>query len=486
MTDTQPDGPVDTRVSPGSLLARVDALAAEVESCLSCYWSSASDDEVEQTIRRVEVLRRRLDSVVDVNAVAELDARSIPGKHLARSTAAFLGGILRLSPGEAARRVKHARALGPRVTVTGQRLEPQLPIASPARLAGELSAEQVVVIAKTMQRLPDTLPVESHAWAEQTLVQQARELDAANLRHAARRILDGLDPDGRLSDEQDRRRRRFLSIRAMDDGMYRLHGDLDPETGLLAQTVLHSLTAPQPAQTSNTHADNTHAEHTGSNTLAENTSDEDRGPGRTGAGAGNTGSDAHKAAEDADPAELARITRDPRSPGQRLHDALRAMCKKLLRAGDLPATGGLPATILITMTAEQYETAKGVGPASVTRSPSRTPSKPPARPSSAGSCRNKTAKFCTTAKPNGSPPPTKPEPSSPETKDAHSRTGTTLNYPWSSTLTQGPGRSCQRWRNLTVPRPDSTVEPRFCVVHPRRPARCVSARTSRPSCRRRP
>ena len=52
--------------------------------------------------------------------------------------------------------------------------------------------------------------------------------------------------------------------------------------------------------------------------------------------------------------------RDPRSPGQRLHDALGDVLKLAPRAGELPKSGGVPATVLITMTIEQYETRTGL------------------------------------------------------------------------------------------------------------------------------
>jgi len=85
--------------------------------------------------------------------------------------------------------------------------------------------------------------------------------------------------------------------------MHRLTADLDPETAALATAVLHSLAAPQPS---------------------------DNGD------------------------------RDERSAGQRMHDAFRSVLKLALRSGQLPQSGGVPATVLITMTAEQFETRTGL------------------------------------------------------------------------------------------------------------------------------
>jgi len=52
--------------------------------------------------------------------------------------------------------------------------------------------------------------------------------------------------------------------------------------------------------------------------------------------------------------------RDERTAGQRMHDAFRSVPKLALRAGELPAAGGVPATVLITMTAEQFESGTGL------------------------------------------------------------------------------------------------------------------------------
>jgi len=63
---------------------------------------------------------------------------------------------------------------------------------------------------------------------------------------------------------------------------------------------------------------------------------------------------------------------DPRTPGQRLHDALADAAGHLLASGELPPAGGTPATVLLTMTLDQLETRTGLvttahgGPLSVT------------------------------------------------------------------------------------------------------------------------
>jgi hypothetical protein len=52
---------------------------------------------------------------------------------------------------------------------------------------------------------------------------------------------------------------------------------------------------------------------------------------------------------------------DPRSPGQRRHDALLDLAQAAMRTNQLPAAGGVTATIVLTMTADTY--ASGMGTA---------------------------------------------------------------------------------------------------------------------------
>ncbi|HEV2886929.1 MAG TPA: DUF222 domain-containing protein, partial [Jatrophihabitans sp.] len=119
----------------------------------------------------------------------------------------------------------------------------------------------------------------------------------------ARQLLDTLDPDGNLAADRSQQRRRFLSCVPDGDGMHRLTADLDTETAALAMTVLHSLAAPKPSA---------NGEH------------------------------------------------DERTAGQRMHDAFRTVLKLALRVGELPTSGGVPATVLITMTAEQFQAGTGL------------------------------------------------------------------------------------------------------------------------------
>ena len=281
----------------------LDAVTALVETPLT----SLSDDELLQVMRLAEQARRRLEAF-DQTVIAEAQVRALPGKFLQRSTARFLAGVLNLSPTEAAARVRHAHYLGPRVALTGDPLEPLLPVAATARAAGTLSSKQVDVIIAAIKRLDSSpvLGVDVVAEAETFLVEQAGHFDATSLSVVAQRLVDTLDPDGTLADEKAQRARRFVSLAPTGHGTTRISGELDAETAAMAMAVLHSLAAPK----------------------------------RSGVG------------DKSEP--------DPRTPGQRMHDAVKSLLRMALRAGTLPRSGGIPATVLITMTAEQFQTGTGL------------------------------------------------------------------------------------------------------------------------------
>jgi hypothetical protein len=53
-------------------------------------------------------------------------------------------------------------------------------------------------------------------------------------------------------------------------------------------------------------------------------------------------------------------TPDPRTPGQRRHDAFLQMMKLAMQAGQLPNSGGITTTILLHLDADTYATGEGV------------------------------------------------------------------------------------------------------------------------------
>lgn len=282
--------------------ASADALSAVVTDLIALPLSTLGEADLLDLVRLAERARRQLEHL-DQLLIAEVEARALPARYVLRGTSHFLAGLLNLSPAESALRTRRAHDLAPRVALTGDRLEPRLPATAAALADGAITTRHADVIATALDRVRGSLSVPESSDAECFLVDQARLFDAKLLSGIARRLIDTLCPDGRLATEHEQQRRRRLSCVPSADGMYRLSGDLDGETAALALSVLHSLGAPRP----------------------------------TDAGG-----------------------RDERTAGQRLHDAFRSVLTLALRSGELPASGGVPATVLITMTAEQFESGTGL------------------------------------------------------------------------------------------------------------------------------
>jgi hypothetical protein len=274
----------------GVLAERVAAVATAVDALLAEDLTAASDEAVLAAAGVVESARRRL-AAFDLPLVAELDRRPVVGRELAPSVAAFLAGLVNVSPRESRQRARQARALGSRQAISGEVLPPLRPALAEARRSGTVNQEHIEVVLRTLHRLPSTMPTPVVDEAEAFLTDWATRVCPAALRPIAARLLATLDPDGRLTDAADQHRRRCLQLVPLGDGMHRLTGDLDPAGAALASTVLNALPAPRPTEAG--------------------------GP-------------------------------DERTAAQRRHDALVVVFKQALRAGELPQSGGVPATVLIT------------------------------------------------------------------------------------------------------------------------------------------
>src|SRR5882757_9797581 len=276
-------------------------LSDAVDTLCALDLTRLSCDELLGLLRGVETQRRRL-PVVDHALIAELDHRGAAGELLARDTASLLRDVLRVAPSEATARCQAAVDLGPGRSLSGQPRPPLLPAVAAAQAEGSISPEHARVIAKTVSELPKDVECEHGAAVEARLVAEAQRFDPNVLATLARRVVALLNPDGVLADDAEHDRRRHATLSGNRDGSGELRAHLTPTALAQWQAVLDPLAAPKP-------------------------SDAD-GP-------------------------------DVRSPGQRMHDALADAAHKLLASGDLPPSGGVPATVLLTLTLDQLPTRSG-------------------------------------------------------------------------------------------------------------------------------
>ena len=102
--------------------------------------------------------------------------------------------------------------------------------------AGSLS--QVPGLLAELDAVVDRLPHDKKVAAEATLAGLACEHTPAEIGELGHRLLDNLDPDGELTDDSHRKRRRNVWVNRQDaQQMSKLTGHLDPETRALIETL---------------------------------------------------------------------------------------------------------------------------------------------------------------------------------------------------------------------------------------------------------
>lgn len=268
-------------------------------------------------LERCETVRRQLPAIEHglINQIAEQAGEEELGAKLP----AALASRLRITRGEAGRRVAEAADLGQRRALTGEELPPLLTATAQAQRAGRIGEANVRVIRDFFRRLPVSVDLATREKAEAHLATLATQFRPDQLAKLAERLMDCLYPDGEFSDE-DRARRRGVTMGKQDvDGMSRISGWLTPEARATVEAMWAKLAAPGMC-----------------NPL-------DDTPGVDGA-----------------PSEQA-IQGDTRSTAQRQHDGLNAALRALLASGKLGQHNGLPASIIVTTTLKDLETAAGKG-----------------------------------------------------------------------------------------------------------------------------
>ncbi|CDM75584.1 HNH endonuclease signature motif containing protein [Mycobacterium marinum] len=304
-------------MSREEVVAAFDALDAVMARLQDLCFDGLTTPERLALLQRCEVARRRLPSIEHplINQLVEQAGEQELGGKLA----AVLAGRLRVSRGEASRRLGEAADLGPRRALTGEQLAPLLSATAAAVRQGRIGAGHVRVIREFCGQVPAEVDLETRERAESHLARLAGQFRPDQLAKLAQRLMDCVNPDGRYSDE-DRARRRGLTLgRQGRDGMSRISGWLTPEARAGLDAVLAKLAAP-----------------------------------------GMCNPDDESPVVQA-PAGADAVSRDRRSVGQRHHDGLNAAVRALLASGDLGQHNGLPASIIVTTTLGELQRACGRG-----------------------------------------------------------------------------------------------------------------------------
>jgi Domain of unknown function (DUF222) len=299
------------------VVAVLDRLDAAVDDLAGLRFDALTTPERLRVLERLETAGRRLP--VPGHALINQLRQQASEAELGGKLSHALANRLRISRGEAARRIREADDLGPRQSVTGEPLPPRLAATAAGQRAGEIGAGHISVIRRFFEHLPCCVDAATREKVETKLTGHAAQFRPDQLVKLADKLADCLNPDGNFTDE-DRARRRGLILGKQDiDGMSPIRGWLTPEARAGFEAMLARLAAPGMCNP----ADQTPC-------------------------------------VDGTPSQQA-IQGDSRSEAQRNHDALNAALRAALASGKLGQHNGLPASIIVSTTLQELEAGCGRG-----------------------------------------------------------------------------------------------------------------------------
>jgi hypothetical protein len=200
----------------GMLRSALDELGAE-------DLRFASDEAIEDDVIEIERASRALEAE-RLRRIAELDARGSFARDGYLSMSAWLVHRLRIAWSTAGQHVRMARGLR------------RMPRTREALSAGDVSAAATSMLVSARE----TNPAE-FVKVEETLLDAATTLGPRELRSAIAYWREVVDRRAALEDSQRRRELRRLHVSPALDGMVRVDGDLDPETGQVVITALRAV-----------------------------------------------------------------------------------------------------------------------------------------------------------------------------------------------------------------------------------------------------
>ncbi|WP_156655905.1 HNH endonuclease signature motif containing protein [Mycobacterium sp. 852002-51971_SCH5477799-a] len=294
-----------------------DALESDLDRACALSFDALTNRERLAMLERCEKLRRRMPAVEHplINSLA----REATAQELSGTLPHAIAEATLISRAEASRRVREAADLGPRGGLTGEALAPMLAATAAAQRDGTLGPGQVAVIRKFHHQLPGWIDAATREQAEAKLATEGTQYRPEQRDKLATILADCLNPDGNFSDEDRARQRGLILGNQQADGMLQLRGWLTPEARATFEAVSAKFAAP---------------------------------------GMCNPLDDTP--CVDSAPSEEA-IEKDSRSSAQRNHDASNAALRGLLASGKLGQYNGLPASIIVTTTLGELESAAGHG-----------------------------------------------------------------------------------------------------------------------------
>ncbi|MBJ7289656.1 HNH endonuclease signature motif containing protein [Williamsia sp.] len=305
------------------LLTALDETLDEVNAA---DLSRLDESQLRTLLHGVERVARKA-AVASHTTITEIGDRGSHTRWGYKRVAQMVMGELKISASDAARRLRVAAATVCTRSFTGEVQEPTHFDLSQAVFDAELSEHHADEILKVLEKIPDAVSAEEHERAQRVMTESARDLVPRQIEAVGDRLLAHLDPDGSLTTDGDRAKRRTASLSPQDASqMSKFVAELDPAARAMLEVLFDVWARP-----------------------GMNNPDDPESP---------SGSYTDEAT-DRDAADAA-AKRDTRSAPQRRHDALKAGLARLISSGALGSHRGAPAQVVVTMTYEQILEMAGV------------------------------------------------------------------------------------------------------------------------------
>ena len=254
-------------------------------------------------LRELEAQKQAIE-VEQLGLIAQVEAECLAYELGAKNTAVLLRQVLNIGARDAAGRVRLAAAVTPRHTLSGEAVEAAHPQTAQALGNGVISTRHATTVVAMSDKISDLVVDDAGPLFETQLIDCARQHDPDTLARFAHDLRTAVDQDGALRDIEAAHRRRQVSLHRRADGSGTIAGELTCEAAEYLETLFDTLATP----------------HQGPNG-----------------------------------------ERDPRTPGQRRHDALLGGFKVLYASGELPTANGCATTLVLSAEIDDYANSTAAG-----------------------------------------------------------------------------------------------------------------------------
>lgn len=226
---------------PQDVTAAVDDATAALRSIAETPMWTLTDDELAEVVAETATLGSCVDELLS-RQVAAADERDVAIHATEPSTTAWLARRAGCSRPHAAKIVRGARDIGSESSALRQ-----------AWAFGQITTEKVLIIAASVNRLPDHCGPEEISDAEAMMLEFATRFDCADLRRLGNRLFEVIDPDGAdeelgkklKAEEQRASNATSLWMRPAGDGVTKGSFKIPDAQADMLRTVLEALASPK-------------------------------------------------------------------------------------------------------------------------------------------------------------------------------------------------------------------------------------------------